>query len=128
MQILIRAVGTKVNDDVRRYLRKKILKYDLLMPNSATVECTFEQKGGPKRDGNKIVHLKANLPGARKPIFVKSKALPDFQVAIDNADSKFNRVVHKQLELQKFSGKRTKYYWARVKELPRRTLGRFRKK
>lgn len=128
MQILIRTIGVKINDDTKRYLRKKVLKYELLIPNSSVIECTFEQKGGPKRDGNKIVHLSARLPKTKKPIFVKSKALPDFQAAIDMADGKFGRVVHKQLDIQKHGGKRTKYYWARVKEWPGQALGKFRRK
>lgn len=128
MQILIRTISTKINNENRSYLRKKILKYELLVPNSSVVECSFEQKRGPRRDGNKIVHLKAKLPGIKKQIFVKSSAEPDFNVAIDRAEAKFNRIIHKQLEIQKHGGKRTKYYWSRVKELPGRTFGRLRRK
>jgi len=128
MQILIRTIRAKINNDTKRYLRKRVLKYELLVPNSAVIECTFEQKGGPQRDGSKIVHLSARVPGIKKSIFVKSKASPDFNTAIDIADAKFGRVVRKQLEIQKYGGKRAKYYWARVKEFPGRTLGRLRRK
>ncbi len=128
MQILIRTVRTEINNDTKRYLRKKVLKYELLIPNSSVVECTFEEKKGPKRDGNKIVHISARLPRVKKPIFVKSKASPNFATAIDLAEAKFGRVVRKQLEIQKYNGKRTRYYWARVKEVPGKTFGRLRRK
>lgn len=127
MQILIRTIGTKVNNDTKRYLRKKVLKYELLIPNSSVIECTFEQKGGPKRDGNKIVHLSARMPRAKKPIFVKSKAVPDFNIAIDGADAKFARRVRKYTEMQKYDGKRTKYYFSKAKEFPQKALGRFKR-
>ena len=128
MQILIRTIGAKVNNDTKRYLRKKVLKYELLIPNSSVIECTFEQKGGPKRDGNKIVHISARLPRAKKPIFVKSKALPSFELAIDMADAKFNRRIRKYTEMQKFNGKRTRYYLSKAKEFPQKALGKFRRK
>jgi ribosome-associated translation inhibitor RaiA len=126
MQILIRTIGTKINNENRSYLRKKILKYELLVSNSSVVECSFEQKRGPRRDGNKIVHLKAKLPGIKKQIFVKSPAEPDFNVAIDRAEAKFNRVVRKQLEIQKHGGKRAKYYWSKVKSAPSLAIKRLR--
>ena len=128
MQILIRTVRTDVNSDTKRYLRRKILKYELLIPNSSVVECTFEEKKGPRRDGNKIVHLSARLPRVKKPIFVKSKASPDFTVAIDIADAKFSRVIHKQLDIQKYNGRKTKYYWSKMKELPRKAVSRFKRR
>ncbi len=128
MQILIRTIGTKVNNDTKRYLRKKVLKYELLIPNSSVIECTFEQKGGPKRDGNKIVHLSARMPRVKKPIFVKSKAVPDFNIAIDQADARFARRVRKHTEMQKYDGKRAKYYFSKAKEFPKKALGRFKRK
>ena len=106
MQILIRTVRTSLSSDTKRYLRKRVLKYELLIPNSSVIECTFEEKSGPRRDGNKIVHISARVPGIKKPIFVKSKASPNFKSAIDTAEAKFGRVVHKQLEIQKSGGKR----------------------
>ncbi len=118
MQILIRTVHAKIIDEVKRYLRKKILKYEMLVPSSSAVECTFEEKTGPKRDGNKIVHIVMRLPGAKKPFFVKSKALPDFFEAIDAADSRLRRMVDKYHELKKFNGKRHRYYLSKIKGLP----------
>ncbi|HLB32018.1 MAG TPA: HPF/RaiA family ribosome-associated protein [Patescibacteria group bacterium] len=119
MQILIRTVHTKINDEAKRYLRKKVLKYEMLVPSSSVVECTFEEKSGPKRDGNKIVHIAMRPPGAKKPFFVKSKALPDFLVAIDAADSRLRRLIDKYHELKKFDSKKHRYYLAKIKELPR---------
>lgn len=118
MQILIRGVHTKVSDPVKKYLRKKILKYEMVIPRSAAVECTFEAKGGPRRDGNKILHLQTRLEGARKGVFIKSKALPDFIAAIDVVDDKLDRVVQKHQDLKKYKNKRHKYYFAKVKQIP----------
>ncbi len=122
MQILIRTIGTKITGDQKSYLRKKILKYELLIPNSSVVECLFEQKGGPRRDGNKIVHLRAKIPGVKKPIFTKSSALPNFDKAIDVAESRFNRIIRKHLELQKYGGRKTKYYWSKIKLVPKQAI------
>src|SRR3990167_2555410 len=119
MHILIRTVHTKINDEAKRYLRKKVLKYEMLVPSSSVVECTFEEKSGPKRDGNKIVHISLRLPGTKKPFFVKSKALPDFFVAIDAADGRLSRLIDKYLEFKKFDSKKHRYYLAKIKELPR---------
>ena len=119
MHILIRTVHVKINDEVKRYLRKKVLKYEMLVPSSSAVECTFEEKSGPKRDGNKIVHIAMRLPGAKKPFFVKSKAEPDFFSAIDTADSRLRRLIDKYHELKKFDSKKHRYYLAKIKELPR---------
>lgn len=118
MQILIRTVHTKINNDVKRYLRQKVLKYEMLVPNSSAVECTFEEKTGPKRDGNKIIHIVMRLPGAKKPLFVKSKALPDFLSAIDMADARLRRLVDKYHEMKKFDSKKHRYYLSKIKELP----------
>lgn len=122
MQILIRTIGTKITNEQKSYLRKKILKYELLIPNSSVVECSFEQKGGPRRDGNKIVHIKAKLPSSKKSIFAKSSASPDFNKAIDTAEARFNRIIHKQLEIQKHGGKRAKYYWSKISAAPIRAV------
>jgi len=115
MQILIRSINTKISDDHKRYLRKKILKYEMLIPNSSVIECTFEQKGGSRRDGNKIIHITASLPGTKKRIFAKSKAAPEFDIAIDVAEAKFKKIIQKYLDLKKYNGKRAKYYWSKIK-------------
>jgi ribosome-associated translation inhibitor RaiA len=118
MQILIRSINTELNNNIKQYLRRKVLKYDMLLVSSSVVECTFEQKGGSKRDGNKIIHLSMRLPGAKKPLFVKSKALSSFEAAIDMADNRLRRVVDKYLDLKKFDGKRHRYYLSKIKKLP----------
>lgn len=134
MQILIRAINVKPTDNIKRYLRSKILKYEMLVANSSVAECTLEKKGGPKRDGNCIVHFLMRLPGSKKPLFVKSKALPTFEMAIDMADDRLRRVVDKHIELKKFDGKRHRYYLSRlskiknIKGLPRGLWRRFRRK
>ncbi len=128
MQILLRTIACKLDDETKRYLRKKILKHESMLPNSAVIECTFEQKRGPKRDGNAIVHIVAKVPGIKKPIFAKSKASPDFTVAIDVAEARFDRLVHKQAEMKKFDGKRSRYYLDKLKRVPRRAFRRLRRK
>ena len=128
MQILIRTIGTKITNEQKSYLRKKILKYELLIPNSSVVECSFEEKRGPRRDGNKIVHIKAKLPSSKKPMFAKSPASPDFNKAIDVAEARFNRIIHKHLEIQKHGGKRAKYYWSKVAATPSRAFGKLKLK
>jgi len=134
MQILIRAINVKPTDSIKRYLRSKILKYEMLVTNSSVAECTLEKKGGPKRDGNCIVHFSMRLPGVKKPLFVKSKALPTLEAAIDMADTKLCRVVDKYIELKKFDGKRHRYYLSKlsrvknVKALPRGLWRKLRRK
>lgn len=128
MQILIRTIRCSANSDVKSYLRKKILKHELLIPKSSVIECTFEKKGGPKRDGNLIVHMAMRFPGTKKRIFAKSKASPDFNTAIDTAEAKFSRMIRKQNEMRKFDGKRSKYLWSRVKQAPGKALGRLSRK
>jgi len=126
MQILIRTIGTKIKGEDRAYLRKKILKYELLVPNSSVVECSFEEKRGPLRDGNKIVHIKAKLPGIKKQVFAKSPAKLDFESAIDVAESKFKRIVHRQLEIQKHGGRKSRYLWFKIRSLPSQTAFRLK--
>ncbi|HOE74725.1 MAG TPA: HPF/RaiA family ribosome-associated protein [bacterium] len=128
MQILLRTIACSLDDETKSYLRKKILKHEPMLPNAVVVECTFERKRGPKRDGSAIVHIAAKVPGVKKPIFAKSKASPNFIVAIDVAEAKFDRLIHKRAEMRKFDGKRSRYYLDKLKRAPRRALRLFRRK
>ena len=97
MRILMKGIHAKFSPVLKNYLRKKLLKFDKLLPSSAILEATLEVKTGPRREGREIVHLALRKGGVSKPIFVSVRG-KNFYQAIDLAKEKLERQILKNKE------------------------------
>jgi len=128
MKITIKTIHTSISDDDKSRLRELVLKWARELPASTIVKTTFEEKTGPKRDGNKIVHMLLNVPGFKKTIFAKSPAMNDFKTALDIVVDRIDRQIVKARDFEHYGNSRPRYIIAKTIGMPAGLLRRLRRK
>ena len=128
MKITIKAIHTSISDDDKSRLRELVLKWARELPPATLVRTTFEEKTGPKRDGNKIIHMLLDVPGFKKTIFAKSPAMGDFKSALDVTVARIDRQIVKARDFEHYGNSRPRYIIAKTVGMPVGLLRRMRRK
>lgn len=95
MNLQIKSLSGVVNEEEKKYLRKRMLWFEERLPNNSFLTVGVKQKITKKSNQAVEIILHLILVGTKKPIYVKV-AKNNFNEAVDISRGKLERIVLKK--------------------------------
>jgi ribosomal subunit interface protein len=107
LTINISAKNVELNEDLKSYVKEKVLKYEGQILEPAVCDILLSDEFGPRGGEDKLVRITMSLPNEKNTIHVEAQT-SDFFGSIDLVEGKLAREIEKYKEIKKIGPRNEK--------------------